>query len=54
MLHLVQTPLWNPKMMYYKYVIQCTFNPQAVPLKMSGMWLFLPKESTSCGVLRHI
>jgi hypothetical protein len=31
----VQAPNWNPKMMYYKYVIQSTARPQARALKMS-------------------
>jgi hypothetical protein len=53
-LHVVREPRKDPKMMYYKYVIPHTFNPQAGALKMSVFRPFCRTKSTPCGVLSHI
>jgi hypothetical protein len=52
-LHVVREPRKDPKMMYYKYVISCSFNPQAGALKMSVFQPFWRTKSTPCGVLSH-
>ncbi len=41
-------------MMYYKYVISPTVNPQEGALQMSGFQLFWRTKSTPCAVVTHI
>jgi hypothetical protein len=53
-LHVVQAPNWNPKMMYYMYVIQSTALPQGGALKMSAIPPKWEMKSTPCGLLSHI
>ena len=53
-LHVVQEPHADPKMMYYKYVISRTVNPQEGALQMSGFQPIWRTKSTPCGVVSHI
>jgi hypothetical protein len=52
-LHVVLVPHMDPKIMYYKIVIQCTDSLQASALKKTGIALLIDQVATAFAVISH-